>query len=161
VLGVSPEMILAGNGCDDILTIATRTFVAPGGVLAPPSRRTRSTPCSPGSSRRRSRPVPWEKDWSLPTEALLDAKADAIYLANPNAPSGTFVSPTKCESWRQAVPGRAADRRGVRRLRRRQLPGAGPRYANVVISRTMSKAYSLAGCGSGTRWRSRKWSSRC
>ena len=34
VLGVSADMILAGNGSDDILTIATRTFVAPGGTLA-------------------------------------------------------------------------------------------------------------------------------
>src|SRR5918998_1275815 len=36
VLGVSPDMILAGNGSDDILTIATRTFVPPGGTLACP-----------------------------------------------------------------------------------------------------------------------------
>src|SRR5262245_28454667 len=36
VLGVLPEMIICGNGSDDILTIATRTFVAPGGTLAFP-----------------------------------------------------------------------------------------------------------------------------
>src|SRR3954468_7407983 len=36
VLGVSPDMILAGNGSDDILTIATRTFLAPGDTLAYP-----------------------------------------------------------------------------------------------------------------------------
>src|SRR4029078_5673631 len=36
VLCVTPDMILAGNGSDDILTIATRTFVPPGGVLACP-----------------------------------------------------------------------------------------------------------------------------
>src|SRR4051812_36825689 len=33
-LGVSADMIIAGNGSDDILTIATRTFVPPDGKLA-------------------------------------------------------------------------------------------------------------------------------
>ncbi|MBV8782024.1 MAG: histidinol-phosphate transaminase, partial [Phycisphaerae bacterium] len=37
LLGVQREMIIAGNGSDDILTIATRTFVANGGTLACPS----------------------------------------------------------------------------------------------------------------------------
>ena len=30
--------------------------------------------------------IPWERDWALPTEALAASGADAIYLANPNAP---------------------------------------------------------------------------
>src|ERR1044072_5909308 len=34
--GVTPDMVLAGNGSDDILTIATRTFTPPGGSLAYP-----------------------------------------------------------------------------------------------------------------------------
>src|SRR3954468_11718641 len=36
VLGITPDMILAGNGSDDILTIATRTFVTPGATLVSP-----------------------------------------------------------------------------------------------------------------------------
>src|SRR5438045_4077882 len=36
VLSISPDMIIAGNGSDDLLTIATRTFIAPGGLLAFP-----------------------------------------------------------------------------------------------------------------------------
>jgi histidinol-phosphate aminotransferase len=36
VLGVPEDAILAGNGSDDILTIATRTFLDPGGALAYP-----------------------------------------------------------------------------------------------------------------------------
>src|SRR2546427_532516 len=41
--------------------------------------------------------VPWERDWSLPIDGLLATKARAIFLANPNAPSGTFVSPQRIE----------------------------------------------------------------
>src|SRR5207249_4821927 len=36
VLGIGADMVLAGNGSDDVLTIATRTFVPPGGTLAIP-----------------------------------------------------------------------------------------------------------------------------
>src|SRR6266567_342395 len=37
VLGITPEMILAGNGSDEILTMATRTFLGHGETLAAPS----------------------------------------------------------------------------------------------------------------------------
>src|SRR5882757_9354787 len=36
VLGVTPDMLMAGNGSDDILTIATRTFLSGGDTLAYP-----------------------------------------------------------------------------------------------------------------------------
>jgi len=39
--------------------------------------------------------VAWDKDWTLPVEALAECGADAIYIANPNAPSGTFVPPSQ------------------------------------------------------------------
>src|SRR5688500_9874848 len=105
VLGVTPEMLLAGNGSDDILTIATRTFVAPGGTLACPDPTYSLYPVLARLEQAHYRPVPWEKDWSLPADALVDTKADAIYLANPNAPSGTFVSPTKVEELARSFPG--------------------------------------------------------
>src|SRR5262245_64450808 len=36
VYGVGPEMILSGNGADELLSLAARTFVASGGTLASP-----------------------------------------------------------------------------------------------------------------------------
>jgi histidinol-phosphate aminotransferase len=145
VLGVAPDMILAGNGSDDILTIATRTFVRPGGVLACPEPTYSLYPVLARLEEARYVPVPWDKDWALPTEALVDTKADAIYLANPNAPSGTFVSPLKVEELARHFPGLVlideayvdfADDNCLTLVRE---------YPNVVISRTLSKAYSLAG----------------
>src|SRR5580658_8744411 len=35
--GVTPEMVMAGNGSDDVLTILTRAFVGPGDLAAFPS----------------------------------------------------------------------------------------------------------------------------
>ena len=145
VLGVSPDMILAGNGSDDVLTIATRTFVGPGGVLACPDPTYSLYPVLARLEQATFTPVPWEKDWALPTEALLDAKADAIYLANPNAPSGTFVSPTKVEELAKNFRGLLLIDEAYADFADDNCLNLVGEYRNVVVSRTMSKAYSLAG----------------
>ena len=145
VLGVSPDMILAGNGSDDVLTIATRTFVPPGGTLACPEPTYSLYPVLARLEQAHYRPVPWDKDWSLPADALVDTKADAIYLANPNAPSGTFVSPTKVEELARNFPGVVLIDEAYADFADDNCLSLVREYGNVVISRTMSKAYSLAG----------------
>jgi len=145
VLDLSADMILAGNGSDDILTIATRTFVPPGGKLAFCDPTYSLYPVLARLQDADGVSVKWEKDWSLPVDGLLAARADAIYLANPNAPSGTFVSPTKVAELAKSFDGLLlvdeayvdfADDNCLSLVR--DLP-------NIVISRTFSKAYSLAG----------------
>lgn len=145
VLGVAPEMILAGNGSDDVLTIATRTFVAPGGVLACPDPTYSLYSVLARIEQATFAPVPWEKDWSLPTDALLDAKSDAIYLANPNAPSGTFVSPTKVEELAKSFRGLLLIDEAYADFADDNCLALVREHRNVVVCRTMSKAYSLAG----------------
>ena len=147
--GVTPDMIIAGNGSDDILTIAMRTFVAPGEVdrLARPDllalpragRDRRGAQC-------RRRPV-GARLARCPTDALLATTAAAIFFANPNAPTGTFVPPDEgARSW-------------PRRIRRAWCWSTRPTSTsptttacrcvrdcpNVVVTRTLSKAYTLAG----------------
>src|SRR5207248_11507067 len=95
VHGITPDMILCGNGSDDILTIATRTFVPPGGTLAFPSPTYSLYPVLAKLEEAKTTTVDWGTEWSLPLDELVDTKADAIYLANPNAPSGTFVTPSQ------------------------------------------------------------------
>src|SRR5438105_2217153 len=84
VLAVTPDMILAGNGSDDILTIATRTFLPPGGTLAYPEPTYSLYPVLARIEEASVKTVKWEKEYALPIEALLASKADAIYIANPN-----------------------------------------------------------------------------
>jgi histidinol-phosphate aminotransferase len=145
VLGVTPEMILAGNGSDDILTIATRTFIPPGGVLACPEPTYSLYPVLARLEQATYTPVPWDKDWLLPTDALMETKADAIYLANPNAPSGTYVSPTKVEELARQFEGLLLIDEAYVDFADDNCLALVKEYPNVVISRTLSKAYSLAG----------------
>src|SRR4029453_2622924 len=95
VLAVGPEMILAGNGADDLLGVAARTCGASRGTLAAPQPTYELFPVLAQLCDAKFVPVDWEKNWSLPVDALADAKADAIFVSNPNTPSATVVQPSK------------------------------------------------------------------
>jgi len=145
MLGLTPEMIIAGNGSDDLLTIATRTFIPPDGKLAAPDPTYSLYPVLANLQGARFVPVPWGEDWSLPIEALVATKADAIYLANPNAPTGTFVSPVKVAELAKAFSGALLIDEAYVDFAEDDCLSLLRDHANVVICRTMSKAYCLAG----------------
>lgn len=145
LLGVTPEMILAGNGSDDVLTIATRTFVPPGGTLAYPDPTYSLYPVLAQIEGAECVGVPWERDYALPIEPLVETGADAIYLANPNAPTGTFVSPMKVEELARQFPGLILVDEAYVDFAEDDCVPLVREYQNVVITRTLSKAYALAG----------------
>jgi len=145
VLGVSSDMILTGNGSDDVLAVAMLTFLAPGDTLAYPNPTYSLYPVMAQLDEVKVAEVPWEREWSLPIDALIAAKAQAVFLANPNAPSGTFVSPQKIEELCKKFSGLVLiDEAYVDFADDNCLPLV-REYPNVVITRTVSKAYSLAG----------------
>ena len=143
--GVTRDHILAGNGSDDILTIATRCFVPPGGTLAYPDPTYSLYPVLAKLQEARSLVVPWEKDWQLPIDALAASRAAAIYLANPNAPSGTFVSPLKVAELAKSFSGLLLVDEAYVDFADDNCLALVDQFPNVVITRTLSKAYSLAG----------------
>jgi histidinol-phosphate aminotransferase len=89
--------------------------------------------------------VEWERDWSLPIDAMLEKKPKAIFLANPNAPSGTMVSPQKFEELAEKFGGLILIDEAYADFADDNCLPLVRKYQNVVISRTLSKAYSLAG----------------
>jgi histidinol-phosphate aminotransferase len=145
LFGVTPGMILCGNGSDDILTIATRTFIPPGGVLAYPEPTYSLYPVLARLEEAKVLPVPWGVEWSLPTDELAEAKAAAIYLANPNAPSGTFVPSSQIATLASKFDGLLLIDEAYVDFADDNCLDLVREFPNVVISRTFSKAYSLAG----------------
>ena len=145
ILGVEPDMIMAGNGSDDVLAIAMLAFCSPGDLLAYPHPTYSLYPVIAELDDVKCAEVPWEAGWSLPIEGLLEKKPRAIFLANPNAPSGTFVSPQKIEQLCKQFNGAVLiDEAYVDFADDNCLPLLKD-YSNIVITRTLSKAYSLAG----------------
>jgi len=142
---ISPEMILCGNGSDDILTIATRTFVPPGGTLAYPDPTYSLYPVLTQIEAAKSLGVPWGKNWSLPVDELAESGADAIFLANPNAPSATFVQPAEIGKLAGRFKGAVLVDEAYADFAEDNCISLLADHPNLVISRTLSKAYSLAG----------------
>lgn len=143
--GLTPENVLAGNGSDDILNIAIRTFLDPGAVLAYPEPTYSLYPVLAEIHGATVRTVPWNDGWSLPADALLGTGARMVFLANPNAPSGTAVAPDAIAAFAERFAGvvlvdeayaEFADESCLPLLRTR---------ANVIVCRTLSKSYALAG----------------
>ncbi len=143
--GLSREHIVAGNGSDDILTIATRCFVPPGGMLAFPDPSYSLYPVLARLQDAKAMAIPWERDWSLPIEALAGSGAQAIYLANPNAPSGTFVSPLKVAELARNFSALILVDEAYADFSDDNCVALVRQFPNLLITRTLSKAYSLAG----------------
>jgi histidinol-phosphate aminotransferase len=145
VLGVPADAILAGNGSDDILTIATRTFLAPGDALAFPTPTYSLYPVLAGLQDAKVVTVPWRDGWSLPVDALAASGARAIYLANPNAPSGTAVPVAAVEELARRFEGAVLVDEAYVDFADAHCLDLALRLPNVIVSRTMSKSYALAG----------------
>jgi histidinol-phosphate aminotransferase len=145
VLGIPLNMIMAGNGSDDILSIATRTFLSPGATLAFPDPTYSLYPVLAELQEVRWLAVPWEKDWDLPVEALASSGAAAIYVANPNAPTGTFVRPERIAELLSRFKGLVLVDEAYVDFAGEDCLSLVHNHENLVISRSLSKAYSLAG----------------
>jgi histidinol-phosphate aminotransferase len=143
--GLTRNHIIAGNGSDDLLTIATRCFVSPGGTLAFPDPTYSLYPVLARLQDAKSKPVAWERDWALPIDALAASGAQAIYLANPNAPSGTFVPPLKVADLARRFEGLLLVDEAYADFADENCVELVNQFSNLVVTRTMSKAYSLAG----------------
>jgi histidinol-phosphate aminotransferase len=89
--------------------------------------------------------VPWEAGWRLPAEALLATGARAIFFANPNAPSGTLVPSDDVRALARRFDGVVLVDEAYVDFADGDCLGLVRECPNLVVSRTFSKGYSLAG----------------
>jgi histidinol-phosphate aminotransferase len=143
--GVTPEMVLAGNGSDDLLTILTRSFVGPGQFAVTPAPsyilyRTLVELQDAGIVE-----VPFRSDWTLDPGRFTIPGARLALLANPNSPSGTALTGPQIAELAGALSCPLV-------LDEAYVDFAGSHGANLlaehpnlIVLRTLSKGYGLAG----------------
>lgn len=145
VLGVDPDGILIGNGSDDILTILTRAFVPEDGLIVSPTPSYLLYRTLASLQGARFTTVPFAPDWKLPSPWPIK-NADLTFLANPNSPSGTTVSLPGIEFVRAHIEGPLVIDEAYADFAEGNALELLKRGANdVVITRSFSKSYSLAG----------------
>jgi histidinol-phosphate aminotransferase len=143
VLGVDPDGLLIGNGSDDILTILTRAFVPEGGLVVSPTPSYLLYRTLAELQGARLQTVPYTADWRLPDPWPVPS-AHLTLVANPNSPSGTVVPRVDLERLADALAGPLVlDEAYVDFADVQALPLS--RRDNVVVTRTLSKSYALAG----------------
>jgi histidinol-phosphate aminotransferase len=147
IYGLDPSNIIVGNGSDELLSIVLRCFVGPQDRVAFPvptySLYDTLIEIQNGVAVR----VDFAPDFSLP-DSLAEQHAALTFLCNPNAPSGTLVSLAEIDRLARVVSGILvvdeayidfAESEGASSVPLiRQLP-------NLVVLRTFSKSFSLAG----------------
>lgn len=143
ILGVQPESILIGNGSDDILTILTRAFVPEGGLIASPTPSYILYRSLADIQGARFQSVPFTADWDMPFE-WPDQVPDLVFVPNPNSPTGTFMDPVVLPQLANRLKRPVVvDEAYVDFAEKSALPYT--TRENVIVTRTLSKSYSLAG----------------
>lgn len=144
VYDLPADHVLVGNGSDELLTLLLRAAVDPGDRVAFPVPTYSLYDTLVAVQGAEAVRIPWAEGWRLPA-AGWDAGARVTFVCNPNAPSGTMLPIADVEAVARAARGIVvvdeayvdfADENAMR------LVG---RVPNVVVLRTLSKSFSLAG----------------
>jgi histidinol-phosphate aminotransferase len=145
VLGLDPDGILIGNGSDDVLTVLTRAFVPEGGLVVSPTPSYLLYHTLAMLQGARLQTVPFEADWSLPSPWPVRG-AHLTFLANPNSPTGTVVPQSRIERLVGELDGPlVVDEAYADFAAGNALDLVRGTAHNVVVTRSFSKSYSLAG----------------
>lgn len=151
--GVPEAWITLGNGSNDILELAAHAFVQPGQGIVYAEYSFAVYALATQAVGARARVVP-TKDFGHDLQGMLqaiDADTRLVFIANPNNPTGTFLPAAALEAFIDAVPANvvvvldeAYNEYLAPELQYDSIAWV-RRYPNLLVSRTLSKAYGLAG----------------
>jgi histidinol-phosphate aminotransferase len=143
--GLPPEGILCANGSDELLTLVVRAVAGEGDRVSFPDPSYSLYETLARIQNAFPVAVPLGPAWELPVAGLAAAGARLTLVANPNAPTGTPYTLDELDDLARRVEGLlVVDEAYVDFGGETALPLVG-RRENVVVLRTMSKAFGLAG----------------
>ena len=152
-LGVSAQSIVLGNGSNDVLEFAGMAFLAPGCSAVYSQHAFAVYPLATQARGAQSIVTP-AKNFGHDLEAMLLAiRADThvVFIANPNNPTGTMLTAAELESFLRRAPknvivvlDEAYNEYLDPALRCPSIEWIA-RFPNLIVTRTFSKVYGLAG----------------
>jgi histidinol-phosphate aminotransferase len=145
--------VVLGNGSNDVLELVALAFLGPGRAAVFSQHAFAVYPLATQARGARSIVVP-AKNYAHDLEAMAKAIDDETYvawIANPNNPTGTFAPHRQVEAFLRRVPERVlvvldeAYNEYLTPDLRFDTVKLIKRHPNLVVTRTFSKAYGLAG----------------
>ena len=155
---VELNQITLGNGSNDILELVARTFVQPGQEVIFSQHAFAVYPIATQAVGGKAVIVP-AKDWGNDLDGMLKAINDntrVMFIANPNNPTGTWIVRDALQQFLDKVPEHVVvvlDEAYFEYAIHPAMQAEGypdgmqllDQYPNLIVSRTFSKAYGLAG----------------
>ncbi|MBM7117401.1 pyridoxal phosphate-dependent aminotransferase [Archangium primigenium] len=141
--GMDPAQVTTGCGSDDVIDCTLRAFLEPGELIAYPSPTFVMMSYFAKVNGLRYAPVRLRPDFDIDVDGLLATGAKLIYVCSPNNPTGTVASRAALERLVDTAPGLVLiDEAYAEFARDSHLDLA--RRPNVLVTRTLSKAFGLA-----------------
>ncbi len=152
-LGVGPDNLIFGNGSNEIIELAVRTFLRPGdeAVMAEQAFVVYELIVQAVGAKRKAVPL---KNFTHDLAAIADAvtpQTRVVFLANPNNPTGTIYRRREWEAFLAKIPGDAlliVDEAYFEYVAAPDYPNSLEYHASdraLLTLRTFSKLYGLAG----------------
>ncbi len=153
--GVQPEQVLVSRGADEGIELLIRAFCEPGQdavLYCPPTYGMYTV--SAETFNVELRKVPSLENWQLDLQGIADNLdgVKVVFVCSPNNPTGQLINPQDIRALLEMTRGKAlvvADEAYIEFCPQATLAGWLAEYPHLVILRTLSKAFALAGlrCG--------------
>ncbi|MDU6435295.1 MAG: histidinol-phosphate transaminase, partial [Pantoea sp.] len=153
--GLTPEQVLVSRGADEGIELVMRAFCEPGKdaiLFCPPTYGMYSVSAETIGIAYRT--VPALENWQLNLPAIAEQLdgVKVVYMCSPNNPTGNLINPDDIRALLEMTAGKAlvvADEAYIEFCPQATLSGWLKDYPHLVILRTLSKAFALAGlrCG--------------
>jgi len=143
--GVRDDEITVGCGSDDVLDSTIRAFADPGDILAYPDPTFGMLPLWARMNGLVAAPVPMSDPCATNVDALLATRARIIYLCSPNNPTGITLSRSDIARIVERATGVVILDEAYAEFANAGWVAEAPRRPRLIVTRTMSKAFGLAG----------------
>jgi histidinol-phosphate aminotransferase len=145
VHGLTEANVCIGNGSDDILNLLVRAFcttTAPAGFTVPSYSL---YPVLVGIQNSGSEIIEFDRTMRLPVDRIRSSSSRAFFLTSPNAPTGVGFSNAELEQVLSTYRGLLVVDEAYAPFAKENAIPLLARCPNLVVVRTLSKAYALAG----------------
>ncbi len=151
---VGPERVVLGCGSSEILRLCDAAFLGPGRTVVAAEPTFEAVLHYAKATRAEAVARPLTADFRHDLEAMAqacDARTGLVYVCNPNNPTGTIVAGDALAAFVERVPKGAvvlvdeAYHHFVEDPRYQSATSLLERFASVIVARTFSKVYGMAG----------------
>ncbi|PSB26960.1 histidinol-phosphate transaminase [Stenomitos frigidus] len=144
-LDIPMDWVIVGNGSDDVLNVIIRACAEPNRNVVYPAPtyvlyRT-LTELQPAATIE----IPYGDDYQLPIAELIAANGAVTFIASPNSPSGHVVPIDALRQLAAALTGVLVVDEAYVDFAEETALNLVKEFNNVIVTRTLSKGYSLAG----------------